>query len=517
MIGKVTRGQDVKPLLSYLYGPGRRNEHVDPHLVAGFRIPTALEAEKPNGDPDVRYLADVLSSPLDTLRHSRLDRPVWQCSIRAAPDDRRLSDAEWADIAEEVVHQTGFAPRADDQACRWAAVRHADDHIHIVVVLAREDGRNPSVRRDYLKVRTACQIVEERYGLTRTAPADQTATPRPTRAEVEHAQRKGLAEPPRDTLRRAVVAAATGAAYEAEFFALLRGSGTIVKQRISKLNPGEVTGYAVALADHTNQVGEPVWFSGGKLAPELTLPKLRRRWGSGSNGLTSGKPVSPVRSPDGFTGMPTESGSTHARRTAIDHLAARTAVAASQQMRWTTAPHVRADIAAAASDVLHVTAAITRNRHLAEAADSYARAAREPHGHQPMPTRHGNALRLAGRALAMACLGRRRDITVELAALLEILADIAAGLAEHRQAQRRHFEAKAARTASACLRGVSRSVSADQVAGARVVADAAVDPARLAATDFPVPLESRLQDPPTVAPPRHGPPYAPGPRPSRGR
>ena len=41
MIGKITapRGERVEPLIYYLYGPGRREEHTDPHIVAGWRHP----------------------------------------------------------------------------------------------------------------------------------------------------------------------------------------------------------------------------------------------------------------------------------------------------------------------------------------------------------------------------------------------------------------------------------------------------------------------------------------------
>jgi hypothetical protein len=39
MIGKVIRGTNVGRLLCYLYGPGKANEHTDPHLVAGFSEP----------------------------------------------------------------------------------------------------------------------------------------------------------------------------------------------------------------------------------------------------------------------------------------------------------------------------------------------------------------------------------------------------------------------------------------------------------------------------------------------
>jgi len=55
----------------------------------------------------------------------------------------------------------------------------------------------------------------------------------------------------------------------------LKVRGVLVRLRHSAVRPGEVTGYAVAV-DHGP--GRPIWFSGGKLAADLTLPKLRRRW-----------------------------------------------------------------------------------------------------------------------------------------------------------------------------------------------------------------------------------------------
>ena len=51
-----------------------------------------------------------------------------------------------------------------------------------------------------------------------------------------------------------------------------------VRLRYSEHNPGEVTGYAVTMDGAVTAAGDPVWFGGGKLAPDLTLPKLRRRW-----------------------------------------------------------------------------------------------------------------------------------------------------------------------------------------------------------------------------------------------
>ena len=36
MIGKVVRGNDIGGLLRYLFGPGRANEHTNPHIVAAW-------------------------------------------------------------------------------------------------------------------------------------------------------------------------------------------------------------------------------------------------------------------------------------------------------------------------------------------------------------------------------------------------------------------------------------------------------------------------------------------------
>jgi len=152
------------------------------------------------------------------------------------------------------------------------------DHIHIVATLARQDGTRPRIWNDYFRVREACMAVERRYGLRITAPGDRTAGRRPTRAENEHARRCGWEEPARTTLGRAVHTAAAGASTEQDFFARLEAAGLLVWKRLSQRDPGQVTGYAVAKQGHVNGRGAPVWFGGGKLAADLTLPKLRQRW-----------------------------------------------------------------------------------------------------------------------------------------------------------------------------------------------------------------------------------------------
>ncbi len=285
MIGKVTRGTDARRLLYYLYGPGKANEHTDPHLVAGFGDPAELEPERrPGGTADLRRLAGLFAQPMAALNGDNYAKPVWHCSIRAAPEDRLLSDAEWAQVAAAVMDRTGLAPGGDDRAVRWVAVRHAPDHVHLVATLARQDRIRPKVWNDFFRVREACQDVERQFGLRATAPADRTAARRATRAESEQASRRGWAEPARVTLRREVCTAAAGASTEEEFFACLAKAGVLVRRRHSTINPLEVTGYAVGLPNHIAKDGQILWYGGGKLAADLTLPKLCARWDSPPGG-----------------------------------------------------------------------------------------------------------------------------------------------------------------------------------------------------------------------------------------
>ena len=82
-------------------------------------------------------------------------------------------------------------------------------------------------------------------------------------------------------LRGKVWSALAGATSFEQFTDRLRRDGVLVRPRMSTLDPEVVTGYAVALpptgADAAEGL-EPVWFGGGKLAPDLTFPQLQARW-----------------------------------------------------------------------------------------------------------------------------------------------------------------------------------------------------------------------------------------------
>src|ERR1039457_1385025 len=138
MIDKVTRGTNAGRMLYYLYGPGKANEHTDPHLVAGFGDPAELEPERrPGGSRDLRHLAGLLAQPLAALNGTSYRKPVWHCSLRAAPEDRLLSDAEWARVAAAVMDRTGLAPEGDELGVRWVGIGRAPEPIHLVGSRAR--------------------------------------------------------------------------------------------------------------------------------------------------------------------------------------------------------------------------------------------------------------------------------------------------------------------------------------------------------------------------------------------
>src|ERR687884_725594 len=226
------RGRDVGGLLRYLFGPGRCNEHVDPHLMAVWDDdPASLEPGwRADGRRDVRRLSGLLEQPLAVAVRPPA-KPVWHCAVRTAPADQRLSDEEWHQVARDIVARTGLAPDGDDGACRWVAVRHANDHIHLVVTLARQDGAPARTSNDFYRVGEACRAAEDRLCLTLTATRDRTAARRPTRGETEKAARVGRREPARVTLQREVRTAAAAAATAEEFLARLSDAGLLVRPR----------------------------------------------------------------------------------------------------------------------------------------------------------------------------------------------------------------------------------------------------------------------------------------------
>jgi len=492
VIGQVLpRGSSVRGLLYYLFTEGLAGEkglesaHTQPRVIAGWDGADPLVAlQSPvcaGGRRDFGALVSRLNEPLLALGLDRTERkrlkPVYHLSIAAAKDpqsgalvDRYLTDEQWADIAREYMDRIGLARRGDDTGVRWVAVRHADDHVHVVATLARQDGRSPRLSNDYYRSREASLIVEDRYGLAATAAASGTSAAQTSRAESRKhqatARRRrgeglpGPAAPDREVLRRQVRTAAAGASSLTEFFRRLRADGLLVRERMSERNPGEITGYAVALPDRYDTGGKPIFFGGGKLAPDLTVPRLLRRWPGGA--VADAAPTAGAdRASTGAAraGRADRFGLTPTERLRIWEQASLAAGNATEQITASALsdPASAADAAWAASDFLAAAGRVVEGRGggpLSAAALAYDEAGRELFGRPPEPTAAGRGLRAAGRLLLTAQIAKPSE-TKQLLALLAQLAALADAVTRLREAQQRAAQAAAARQAAEQLRAVA--------------------------------------------------------------
>ncbi|KOU05185.1 mobilization protein [Streptomyces sp. NRRL F-5755] len=233
-------------------------------------------APDPGRDPNVTYtqLAKRLDHHVDLrtreLGGKKPPQHVWHCPVRTAPGDRYLTDAEWAEAAHRIVAATGIAPEDDEKACRWIAVRHADDHIHIMATTVRADGRRPRTNRDGQRAQAECRKIEAEFGLRRLKSGDLTAPKTPTGAERAKAERQGQEKATREWLREQAYAVAAAVASIDDYFAVLDSLGIQVKPRIGP-ESGEVTGYSLAAPDDT------IWYGGSSLAPDLSYNRLGER------------------------------------------------------------------------------------------------------------------------------------------------------------------------------------------------------------------------------------------------
>ncbi|WP_073946269.1 relaxase/mobilization nuclease domain-containing protein [Streptomyces kebangsaanensis] len=279
MVPDVSTGSDTRGLIVYLFGPGRRDEHTDPHIVAAWDMAGAPD---PGRTPEASYtlLARRLDHHVDLrtreLGGKKPPQHVWHCPVRTAPGDCYLTDAEWAEVARRIVHAVGIAPEGDEKACRWIAVRHADDHIHIMATTVRADGRRPRTHRDGQRAQAECRKIEAEFGLRRLKSGDLTAPRTPTGAERAKAERQGQTVTARQWLREQAYAVAAAVRNEADYFTALQSLGIKVKTRLGP-QTGDVIGYSLAAPGDTNAAGEPVWYSGSKLAPDLSINRLRER------------------------------------------------------------------------------------------------------------------------------------------------------------------------------------------------------------------------------------------------
>lgn len=272
MIIKISASGDrASGLVHYLVGPGHGNEHTNQKMLDGGTV---------------YYSSDITDSAVrmqisdDLMAFQRLNKDVkvkggavWHCSLSVSTQDGVLPEQTWSQIGQDFMREMGFDNPNKAQA-RWGMFHHGqsaegNDHIHIVMNRVRADGTKVDTYRDMIKASKVVAGLEIKYGLSQLAGRTGGGNVQATNKTDHAVARKAGIEPERITLERLVRASAEASTGEAEFVRRLRAQGIEVR---AFRQADEVTGYSVKIP------GSKLAFAGGKLARDLSLPALRRRW-----------------------------------------------------------------------------------------------------------------------------------------------------------------------------------------------------------------------------------------------
>lgn len=215
MYAHINHGDRMVGLMSYLAGPGRREEHTRPHIVAGdagvmswyadgvldhakaVRVAKYLErpAKVTDGSVTVPVYERVAGGRdahgVRVLERQKVgEKPghVYQVAMSVRAEEGDLGDDVWRRIAEEFVDRMDLAK--DGDPVRWAAVHHGrsaggNDHIHIVVNLVREDGTAVGFHNDFRRAKQVCRELEADFGLMPLEPNEYELTRSTARTEWE--------------------------------------------------------------------------------------------------------------------------------------------------------------------------------------------------------------------------------------------------------------------------------------------------------------------------------------------
>lgn len=303
MIPNIVTGGDTGGLMRYLVGPGRANEHENPHVIAGSR-----DIVRKWGDWETISVsqASEIATRLDAYMHETGTFPtgkarrfnpatgavewngeieanhVWHCSLSLSPEEAALGDEVWGRTASDFMSEMGFSGTDGKAPCRWVAIHHGSaknggDHIHIAATIVREDGTKWTPWYDQRRAQKACNVLEHRYGLLVVESREHARGSRCDSAAAQNAaKRAGTSRTDRAVLEERLRAAATAAASEADFVRRARRLGVRLHPRFASGRIDIVVGYSAALRTENGQ--QTRWWGGGRIARDLTLTQLRTRW-----------------------------------------------------------------------------------------------------------------------------------------------------------------------------------------------------------------------------------------------
>lgn len=281
MIPNITQGDRMAGLLMYLAGPGRANEHEEPHLVAGDSALLAWHDDNELNRDAALDIANALERAKQFYNTHVDGGHVFHCSLSLSAEEGQLTDEAWGAIANDFMTDMDFTEDGGKAPARWVAVRHGlskngNDHIHIVASMVRDDGTKWNSWKSKYRSQQVARTLEKKYGLSEldTVRAERGFTP----AEQARAARRGLPEVERHSLARTVRTCAAASADEAEFIRRARMEGLLVRPRYAAGRTDVVTGYSVA--ERPAKGVRAIWFGGNSLGRDLALPRLRAGWES---------------------------------------------------------------------------------------------------------------------------------------------------------------------------------------------------------------------------------------------
>ncbi|MFJ4577518.1 relaxase/mobilization nuclease domain-containing protein [Streptomyces sp. NPDC088846] len=259
MIANITKGKRAVGALLYDFGPGRRDEHINPRIVAGNVTGTPLQVARA-----IDHTA---------RRRPSIAAPIWRCSLSLPDEDGILPDAQWSTIAADFIASMGF------DGAPWVAVRHGDDHIHLTVSRVDWGGQLLTDRWDYRRAREAADRLEEEHGLVRAADRFRPEGPQVRNNELEASNRRrgpdAAVPPEREELRRLVreVRDASRGLGRDAFESGLTDAGVLYRANVA--STGKMNGYSFTLENWTDGSGGQVWVAASKVARDLRWAELK--------------------------------------------------------------------------------------------------------------------------------------------------------------------------------------------------------------------------------------------------
>lgn len=473
-------------LLTYLIGPGRHNEHTDPHLVAGDDALMAWHCDDELNRDAALGIARHLDRPHRNLGVDVAGGHVWHCSLSIRAEEGVLNDDTWGSIARDFIAAMEFDDNEGTKApCRWVAVRHGvskrgNDHIHIAVNLVREDGTKANTYRDYRRAQDAARALERKYGLeeleslqaeraTRGYHHAELQAQARVRARAKHERERATSHgggtpwealtkddrnrlvaaqipevQPRVALAIKVRGFATASQSEAEFVRRCRGAGLIIRPRYAAGTTGVVRGYKVA--ERSRYGEQTTFYGGGALARDLSLPRLRDNQGWTRTPEAAAEAVAEwnaamrgqrVVTP-GREALEVDPQMLEDARGELDDLVRQVrAVPLDDRHTWTRVARQTSGVLAAWSNATEHTPG-----DLAQAAEVLSRSAQTYRKEPPAPTKAGR-IRLAGTAMVLASAMKGGQGTVAHTAMVMNILRLTQAVYD---AQRASGQARLART-----------------------------------------------------------------------